>query len=124
MCYSLTFEKTEHLQLLENSKGTNESDISGSAQAKLQANTTVKTSQKHTFAGMSVPEHHLGVGAKALHVVHRGGPADAAHALSGGGRGEAGDGRSCRQRVLLARVAGMGPGPGLVRVRPLPGALG
>lgn len=74
-----------------------------------------------TFTGMSVPEHHLGVGPKAFHVVDGGRSTDAAHALPGGGRSETRDRRSRSERVLLAPVLGLGHI--LVRVYPVPGAL-
>lgn len=71
---------------------------------------------------MSIPEHHFGIGSKPFHVVHRGGPADTAHALSGGGWCQTRDRGSCSERVLLALMLGLGHS--LVRVNPLPGTLG
>lgn len=71
---------------------------------------------------MSVSERHLGVGAEAFYVVYGRGSPDAAHALSGGGRSEARDGRRSSECVVPALLLGLVNG--LVRVHPVPGALG
>lgn len=84
------------------------------------ANTPVRIN--HTFTGMSVPEHRFRIGSKPFHVVHGWGPADTAHALSGGGWCKTRDRWSCSKRVLLALMLGLGHN--LVRVYPVPGTLG
>lgn len=70
---------------------------------------------------MPVPEHHLRVGPKALHVMYWRGPANTAHTLSGGSWSKAWDWWSCNKRVLLALVLCLSNG--LVRVHPVPGAF-
>ena len=71
---------------------------------------------------MSVSERHLGVGPKAVHVMHGRGSANTAHALSGGGWREAWDGRDRVKRVLLVLVLVLGDGS--VLVHPVPGTFG
>lgn len=54
----------------------------------------------YTFTCMSVPEGHLGVEAKTLHVLNRGGPPDTTHTLPGRGGGQAWDGGGQRAHSL------------------------
>lgn len=75
----------------------------------------------HTFTGMSVPEHHFGIGSKPFHIMHRGGPSDTTHALSRGSWCKTWDGRSCIECVLLALMLGLGHS--FVQVYPVPGTL-